>query len=170
MLEQSVGYFAAAMVLLALPACRTTEAAGPPAGDVARVRATLDDLYDAFCFDAGQGADWDGMRMMFAEGAAFVAPGSTAAVGTEEFLLDFRAYTNTASEGLHERIEHARIEVYGQIAHAWVAFDGFEPVSGELRSRGLDSIQFVRDGEDWLVASFTTQYGGPGESLPERFR
>ena len=47
----------------------------PPPPDAARtVEGAIDALYDAFGWDAGGEADWDGMRDLFADGAVFVAP------------------------------------------------------------------------------------------------
>ena len=62
-----------------------------------------------------------------------------------------------------------RVEFYGGIAHAWVAFEGFLPASGELQTRGLDSLQLVLDKGQWKLASFTTQYASKQAPLPERF-
>lgn len=144
--------------------------------DVVALRATLDELYRAFCFDAGGQADWNAMVQLFAEGAAFVAPvvegRAPKAVGTEQFLHEFKEYVASdavRSTGLHERILNVRLDVYGCIAHAFVAFEGFEPGSARILTRGLDSLQLVRDGEHWKVASFTTQYESEKDPFPGRF-
>jgi len=73
------------------------------------------------------------------------------------------------STGLHERILNARVDVFGGVAHAFVAFEGFVPGTGEFRSRGLDSIQLLRDRGRWRVVSFTTQYASDASPLPARF-
>lgn len=167
----------AAIALIALVSCRSApvEPAAAP-GDTQAVQTTLDALYTAFSFDARGGADWDAIRKLCASGAVFVAPierkKSPRVVGIDEFLRDFQQYV--ASEavrntGLHERIVHARIDQFGSIAHAYVAFEGFVPGLNAVQQRGLDSIQLVRDGDKWLVVSFTTQYEGKAEPLPDRF-
>jgi len=177
-----------AVALALLASCRSAAPVEPPAhADLLGVRTTIDELYEAFCFDPGGEADWDGMRALFCEGAAFVAPiapGATpVAVDTERFLADFQEWvrgSRIGRTGFHERVTHARIDLFGNVAHAWVTFDGFVPPEGfeaaggaeaalRQQTRGLDSLQLVFDGERWLVASFTSHYAGPGEPLPARF-
>jgi hypothetical protein len=165
----------------ALLGCRASR----PSPDVAQaresaelraIRASLDELYRAFGFDAGGEPDWRTMEELFVEGAAFVAPFGPAqtprAVRAAEFRADFERYVASDSvraTGLHERILHARIDGFGVVAHAFVAFEGFEPHSGALRTRGLDSLQLLLDRGRWRVVSFTTQYESADEPLPPRF-
>lgn len=158
-------------------ACRTVEAATPsePA-ETRAITASIEELYRAFCFDAGEGADWDAIRALAVDGAVFVAPsgpGKTPrAVGIEEFLRDFQSYVASDAvrvSGLHERITHTRIDGFGSVAHAYVVFEGLLPGTGEIVSRGLDSIQLALDGKRWKVVSFTTQYESAELLLPQRF-
>ncbi|MBM3984981.1 MAG: nuclear transport factor 2 family protein [Planctomycetes bacterium] len=158
------------------PAGGALPATGLPADDAHAIRAALDGLYAAFGFDPGGEADWDAIRASCAEGAAFLAPAAPdrpqRLTGLDEFLEDFRAYASSppvAGTGLHERITGVRVDGFGRIAHAFVAFEGFAPGDGRALTRGLDSLQLVRDGERWLLASFTTQYETPALSLPLRF-
>jgi hypothetical protein len=152
------------------------EQAGAHEAATNEIRASLDQLYRAFGFDAGGEPDWRAMEELFVDGAAFVAPfgaGQTPrAVRAPEFFSDFARYVASdpvRATGLHERILHARIDRFGVVAHAFVAFEGFEPHSGKLRTRGLDSLQLLLDRGRWRVASFSTQYAGAGEPLPRRF-
>ncbi len=180
MLLQWRNVVAALVLPLALacqgPAGNATGTAEARADDGRALRATLDELYAAFCFDAGSEADWNAIRELCAEGAAFLAPVAPGrpprATGVDGFLADFRAYVaspSVAATGLHERITGVRLDGFGRIAHAFVAFEGFAPGDGRTLTRGLDSLQLVRDGERWRVVSFTTQYETPALSLPPRF-
>jgi hypothetical protein len=162
-----------------------TEVAGTE--DLRAIRGTLDALYRAFCFDPGGQADWDRQRALFCDGASFVAPIRAGrrphAQDAAGFLSDFQealASSLLSRTGFHERITHARIDVFGNIAHAYVVFDGYVPPAGieaaggtagaeRMRTRGLDSLQLVRDGQRWLVASFATQYASAELPLPARF-
>ncbi len=167
-------------LLLAFPfvgACRAPQALPPPPpGDVAAVDAVLEALYASFAFEAGGEADWEAMEALFLEGAAFVAPiraGQTPrAVDARRFVANFREWVRTSPEvasGLHERILGRRIELFGHIAQAWVAFEGFVPATGRAQTRGLDAIQLVRSPAGWRLVSFTTHYASPSEPLPARF-
>jgi hypothetical protein len=169
---------ATAVLVLALSGMTSCRAAGPttaPAAETRAIELTLDALYDAFCFDAHEEPDWTALRRLVAEGAAFVAPIAEGtppvAVDTDEFLADFREFIQSSAlreTGFHERITHSRIDVFGTVAHAYVVFEGFVP-GGPTSLRGLDSIQLVRDDQQWLVASFTTQYETTEAPLPARF-
>lgn len=158
-------------LLVALAACR----AAPPA-EHAELRAVLDELYVAFNFDPGAEPDWATQRRIYLEGAVFVPPmragSAPRADDTEAFLAGFRDYVNSEpyrTTGFHERIIGVRAEAFGGVAHAFVAFEGFAPGDGVTRTRGLDSLQFVRAGDTWKLVSFATQYEGAGLALPPRF-
>lgn len=140
------------------------------------IELTLEQLYAAFDFGPDGEADWDGMRALFAPGAVFYAPigpsGSAQGVDAERFLADFQAWSRESPDvrdGLHERIDATRVEHLGAIAHAWVTFTGFVPGSGEERTQGVDSIQLVRVGETWKLASFTSHFASEEAPLPARF-
>lgn len=151
-----------ASVLLAGGACRSLPAQEPAP---AALDAVVSELYAAFDFDAGGEADWDAMRALFLPGATFVAPVHPARPPAGEdaaaFLDGFQAWSRSgeySTTGLHERTLSRTYRVTGTIAHAWVRFEGYLPQTGEVRTRGVDSIAFVRDGERWKLASFSTHY------------
>ncbi len=153
-------------------ACRSTDQSEALA-QVEGLRVTLEELYLAFNFDPGVEPDWATQRRIYLEGATFVPPISPgrAPVGedTETFLEGFRQYATSppfSATGFHERIIGTRISVFGGVAHAFVLFEGFWPGDGVTRTRGMDSLQFVHDGEGWRLSAFATQYEGPGVSLP----
>lgn len=143
-------------------------------GDTALTQL-VDDLYVAFSFDANREADWDALRGAFADGATFfspIAPGGTpAGVDAETFIGDFRSFITKSplgKTGYHERVIHIRIDQLGTIAHAWVTFEAFVP-GEEPDRRGVDSIEFMLDGTEWKLVSFTTQYESDDLPLPARF-
>lgn len=150
-----------------------------PVGDTQVTRAirrTLDSLYEAFSFTAGGTPDWAAMRVLFLPGAAFVDPvkpdSPPGAIGADMFLKNFRQWverTPKGKAGFRERIVAARIDHFGRVAHAYVAFEGYAPGKTTAEERGVDSIQLVLDGAQWKVASFTTQYEEAGLAMPARF-
>jgi len=160
---------------LAASACQAPGPA-PTAQEHGQLKAAIVALYEAFSFDPGGQADWDAMRALFAEGATFYAPiragRQPRGEGAEPFITGFRAWIESSDigrTGLHEVVSHWRIDRCGSIAHSFVTFDGVLPETGAAYSQGVDSIQWVLDGERWLVASFTSQYAQPGAPLPQRF-
>lgn len=166
----------ATVMVAASLACRSVEAPAPHEHGTEEARAMVERLYRAFCFDAGGEADWTTMRSLFAPGASFVDPfppgRQPVAVDAERFLASFAAWCRAEevrSTGLHERIMSLRLERCGGIAHAWVGFEGFQPIDGRLRTRGVDSLQLVLDRGEWKLASFTTQYSTDDAPLPSRW-
>ncbi|MFT7670224.1 MAG: hypothetical protein ACI8X5_002932 [Planctomycetota bacterium] len=161
----------------ALSACTAMSVAPVPVSpDVDEIEQMLARLYQTFSFEPGTEADWDGMRELFAEGASFAAPiRSDQAVkltDTEAFIADFARWIRTSEvgrTGLHERILSTRIDVFGNIAHAYVTFEGIVPGEEQRQSLGLDSLQLVLDRGQWKLASFTSQYTSAALPLPGRF-
>ncbi len=146
------------------------------------IRRTLIVLYAAFSFDAGAEPDWAAQRALFLPGAAFVDPVKPGvmprAIGSEEFLANFHRSVVTdpaLRAGFRERIVVARLDHFGHVAHAYITFEGYVPrsdasVAPAASTRGVDSVQLVCDDlGTWRVASFTTQFEGPGTALPARF-
>ena len=165
-----------ALLALWLSACRAAPPGPPPADELRAIEATIGELYRSFNFDAGGEADWELLRSLLIDGAVFVAPvgedESPRAIGADEFIDGFRAWILTSPQresGFHERSVHVRADVFGKVAHAYVVFEGFVPGDGRTKTRGLDSIQLVLDGERWRVVSFMTQYAGAQSPVPARF-
>ena len=142
----------------------------------AGIDSTLTQLYRTFSFEKGHVPDWTKLRTFFLDGASIVDPVRDGvaphAVGVAAFIAGFRdAVKNAAKyrEGFGERIVATRIDSFGYVAHAYVTFEGFVPGEQGARTRGVDSIQLILAGEDWKIASFTTQFEQKGLLLPPRF-
>ena len=165
-----------ALLALWLSGCHAAPPGPPPADQVRAIEETIGELYRSFNFDAGGEADWELLRSLLINGAVFVGPvgadESPRAVGTDEFIDGFRAWILTSPQrenGFHERSVHVRADVFGKVAHAYVVFEGFAPGDGRTKTRGLDSIQLVLDGEKWRVVSFMTQFADAENLVPPRF-
>jgi hypothetical protein len=173
-LGRSVG--GVVLIALWLSGCQEARPSPAPADQVRAIEETIGELYHSFNFDAGGEAEWELLRSLLIDGAAFVVPvgedQSPRAIRTDEFIDGFRAWilaTPERENGFHERVVHVRIDVFGKVAHAFVVFEGFVPGDSKTKTRGLDSIQLVLDGERWRVVSFMTQYASAESPIPERF-
>lgn len=158
---------ASALILALATGCSTTSASAEATTPDA-LRGTIDKLYSAFSFEPGQPADYAAMRSLFAPGAAFVSPGAGRAVDAEGFLEDFRNWLEgpVGATGLRERVLHVRSQHLGNIAHAWITFEGVLPETGERHSLGVDSVQFLNHEGAWRLVSFTTHYVADENELP----
>ena len=78
----------------------------------------------------------------------------------DDSFFCFADFTLTEDEG----VTHIIYDVYTEDR-----FEGFVPGDGRTKTRGLDSIQLVLDGERWRVVSLMTQYAGAESPVPARF-
>lgn len=127
-------------------------------GDGANVEAVVSALYETVSGDAGQPRDWDRFRRLFAPEARLtrVARGDDGRIAqprrwnVEEFIE--LARKNSEKEGFHERETSRKVEIRGEIAHVFSAYESFKGSSDAVPfARGINSLQLVRDGERWTI-------------------
>ncbi|HYI42919.1 MAG TPA: hypothetical protein VD768_04780 [Sphingomicrobium sp.] len=153
----------------AAPAYAQTAAPAAPAAtasDAAAIDATLDAVYAVISGPAGQARDWDKMRSLFTPEARLSAIGSKGVRGggVEDYIKNSGPFLT--KEGFTERELARRIEVYGNLAHAWSSYDG-ETTGGKLKVRGINSFQLVRQPDgSWKVFSILWQQETPQIPLP----
>lgn len=169
-------------VLLALGAmslaAQDSGRAAPPAANPADVRsidAILAALYDVISGPAGP-RNWDRFRSLFAPGARLLPtrpkPGGT---GADAIVLDVEGYIQRAGaffqqNGFFEREVARRTEQWGNIAHAFSTYASYHAAGDTLPfSRGINSIQLLRDGDRWWVVTIYWDAERPGLSLPPHY-
>ena len=144
------------------------EAAQTPAG-------LIEALYDMVSFGPGPEPDWNMFRDVFLEDALIVfSPSRTQPMrpmSVDGFIQDWKDFFRDAEledKGFYETIAAMEVTEFGGLAHAFVIF---EPRVGEAppprQIRGLDSIELSWDGERWWIASITTDFEGPGKTIPD---
>lgn len=131
-------------------------------------------LYDMASFDAGPEPDWEIFRDVFLEGAVIVfSPRQNRpmrALSIDGFIQDWRDFFRDAEltdKGFYETIADMEVTEFGGMAHAFVIFEpriGKEAPAQQIR--GLDSIELAFDGQRWWVAAITTDFEGPGKTIP----
>ena len=115
----------------------------PRAEDVASIDAIIDALYDVISGNAGEARDWDRMRSLFLPGARLIPTRPTEGGGAAARVMSLEDWIAGASgyfqqTGFHEREIGRRVERYGNIAHAFSAYESvhapderyFHPASG----------------------------------------
>jgi hypothetical protein len=146
-----------------------------PAGATSTPEGLIRALYDMVSFDAGPEPDWGMFREVFLEDAVLVFSPSRAqpmrVMSVDDFIQDWRDFfrdAELAGKGFYETISALEVTEFGGLAHAFVIFEpriGTE--SSHRQIRGLDSIELCFDGERWWVAAITTDFEGPGKSIPD---
>jgi hypothetical protein len=143
------------------------DAAGTPEG---LIRA----LYDMVSFDAGPEPDWEMFRDVFLEDALIVfspqGERPMRPMSVDGFIQDWKDFFRDAEltdKGFYETIAALEVTEFGGLAHAFVIFEpriGKEAPARQVR--GLDSIELAFDGKRWWVAAITTDFEGPGRTIP----
>ena len=159
----------AALALAASPALAKPVAA--PAAravapkDAAAIAAALDRVYAVISGPPGQMRDWARMRTLFTPDARLTAITAKGLMGgtVDEYITKSGPYL--IKVGFIERELARRVEVYGDLAHAWSSYEGSGD-GGKLKVRGINSFQLVRQNGKWLVQSIFWQAESPALPLP----
>lgn len=172
-------YLILAIAVLPLAACSTstyhtyeTAPARPraeaPAADVAAIDALLEDVYAVISGPVGSPREFDRMRSLFTPDARLssIGPDGVSGGTVDDYIA--RSGPFLVERGFTERQLSRRIEVWGDLAHAWSSYEGtFTNPDGTPGSvRGINSFQFARIDGIWKVQSIFWQATGPGRALP----
>ena len=152
--------------LASAPAATTVSAATVSDADRAGIDAALDGVYGVISGPAGQKRDWAKMRSMFTADARLNSISSKGLTGGS---LDHYIETSgplLEKHGFIERELARRVEVYGNLAHAWSSYEGIGD-GGRLKLRGINSFQLVRQTDgSWKVFTILWQPENAAIPLP----
>jgi hypothetical protein len=89
-----------------------------------------------------------------------------------------RVYTRTGDGGRTRLVGGAevakdsrRVEAYGNIAHVWSTYESRRGREmSDPYSRGIASIQLLKDGDRWWIISVFWDYERPDNKLPEKYQ
>ncbi len=135
------------------------------AADAAAIGHALDGVYGVISGPVGQARDWARMRTLFTPDARLTAIGAKGLQGgtVEDYIAKSGPWL--IKSGFTERELSRRVEVFGDLAHAWSSYEGTGD-SGKFKVRGINSFQLVRQNGRWLVQSIFWQHESPARPLP----
>ena len=153
----------------ASPAAAAADVVAPhDVEDVARIDALLSEVYAVISGPAGEARDWDAMRALFTPEARLEGIGPNGLSGGS--LEDYIAQSGPllVETGFVERELGRRIELYGNLAHAWSSYEGVFTMNGEERRiRGINSFQLLQQPDgSWRVHSILWQPEASAFPLP----
>jgi hypothetical protein len=159
-----IGLAAASAALMA-PAEAARRPSAVAAADLAAIDRAITGVYEVISGPAGQKRDFDRMRSLFAANATLRAIGPKGLRGgtLEEYISRNREVLER--EGFTESELGRRVEIWGDLATAWSAYDG-RTANGSFHERGINSFQLVKVDGKWLVASILWQEETPDHPLP----
>ena len=136
---------------------------------ISAIEALVDQAYAVISGPAGAARDWDAMRAMYLPGATMTAirPTGTEICTVEEYIAGKRDFLT--DNGFSESTLANRIEIYGNIAHAWSSYSGdWTEADGTAGgTRGINSFQLRRDESGtWRIHSLLWQVETPEFPLP----
>jgi len=142
------------------------------AADVHSLDAIIGALYDVISGPAGP-RDWDRFRSLFKDGARLIPTfGQDGNIGmrvsTPEEYAE-RAGPYFSNNGFFEREIGRTVEEYGQLVHAFSAYDSRRTAEGEPFVRGINSIQLLNDGTRWWVVSIMWADVTTAGEIPARY-
>lgn len=178
MLQMSVSMLLPAMLTLLggfnLATAQQTATVVHPAPDGAGIDAILGALYESISGPAGEARDWDRLRSLFIPGARMIptgrrsdGTGTHAALTVEEYIESNGALL--VEIGFRETEIGRILERFGNIAHAYSAYEAFRESEAKPLMRGVNSIQLWFDGSRWWIAGLMWQQESPEQPIPERF-
>ncbi|GMM92070.1 hypothetical protein [Qipengyuania sp. MTN3-11] len=163
--------------LLCLASCTSVQQEGVAlngmttarSGDLAAIDAAIDGVYAVISGPVGQQRDFARMRSLFMPDARLSSMTASGIRGgtLEDYIA--RSGPGLVSSGFTERELDRRVEIYGDIAHAWSSYEGSFTQGDGTRGtvRGINSFQLARQDGRWLVQSIFWQAESPEFPLPQ---
>ncbi len=144
-----------------------------PEPRVQALDATVRELYTIISGPAGQKRDLGALRALLHPDAqhAFVHRGPEGGPLLRRFELEaFLQFTQPIWEkGFYEQEVARKVEIFGNIAHAFSTYEVRQKPEGPVLRRGINSFQFVHDGKRWRLLSALWE-GESGDSpIPVRY-
>lgn len=143
--------------------------------DVASIDAIIGTYYGSLSGPKGQARDWDRLRSIFQPMARLVAArpvrGDHSGLWVME-LDEFIAFNKTVMErgGFFEREISRKTETFGNIAHVWSTYESRRvEAQPEPYSRGIYSMQLLKDGDRWWIVSIYWDYERPDSPIPPEY-
>jgi hypothetical protein len=142
------------------------------AADTDSIDSAIKAVYDVISGPAGQ-RDWARFKSLFADGARLIPVRATPQGGNpvvwtpDEYAQ--RAGANFEKNAFYESEVSRRLEVFGNIAHAFSTYESRHAPGDKPFARGINSFQLAKVGDAWKVVTIMWDSERPGNPLPEKY-
>lgn len=151
------------------PQSARADAGERAAADEAAINELLLALYEVISFIEGGEPDWQRMASLFSPHARItrITPEAIDYYDLHGFqemaqeLIDLGTFTS-----FHERETVRSVRIFGGFAHVLSAYETKQSEhASEPFARGVNSLQLIREGDDWRVLSLLWDEEGPNVPL-----
>jgi hypothetical protein len=141
------------------------EGAEQMASEEAAIQRTIDSVYAVISGPVDQPRDWDAMRALMTDDARLTPIGAEGHRSHDVDGYIERSEAFLMSQGFFEIETGNRMEIYGNLAQVWSAYEGRTgSAGGPVFVTGINSFQLVKTDDSWKVFSILWQ--AANESLP----
>jgi hypothetical protein len=144
--------------------------------DVSSIDAILAALYDVISGPAGGARDWNRFHSLFLPGARMMPTRARPDGGADVLIWSTSDWIERATPmfvrlGFHEKQTAVRVEQFGNIAHAFSTYESRYAASDpQPFTRGINSIQLLRDAGRWWVVSIMWDAERADNPLPAKYQ
>ena len=147
----------------------------PNTKDVSSVDRIIEALYDSISGPAGHERDLRRFRALFHPGARLIRTAPIDGGRSQAVVLDVDGYYSAASEyfkqnGFYEREIARRTDTFGNITHVLSTYESRHTAEDpEPFSRGVNSIQLLKDGPRYSVITIFWDFERPDNPIPPEY-
>jgi len=131
------------------------------------------ELYNAICFNVGGHPPVERLKELFIPTANMIRnDGASPEVMTVNDFI--KSYTDRISNGTIQSFYEGELkhitEIFGTIAHRFSAYETkFDLANPEPFSIGINSIQFIKIGDDWKISSIVWNNQNDTNKIPDKY-
>lgn len=131
------------------------------------------ELYNAICFEVGGHPPVEKLKELFIPTANMIRnDGASPEVMTVNDFI--KSYTDRISNGTIKSFYEGELkhitEIFGTIAHRFSAYETkFDLANLEPFSIGINSIQFIKIGDDWKISSIVWNNQNDTNKIPDKY-
>jgi len=126
---------------------------------------TVAALYRAISFTDGRGPDWEALRRLMHPDGHFGPAGAAFSYPTVEEFVERAAKGLGSLQSFDEVGLACRVERFGRVAHVFTSYRSIVN-GGGVSERGINSMQFVREGDAWRCVSMIWDVESASLPLP----
>jgi hypothetical protein len=144
--------------------------------DVASVESIVAAYYASTSGKPKQARDWERFKSLFVPDARLIPARPTADGGAGAIYLPVSDYIDAnrkyfESSGFIDRESAHRVEVFGNVAQVWSTYESRrQETDVEPYSRGIASIQLLKDGGRWWIVNVFWDFERPDNMIPAKYQ